>query len=191
MAVSVRFNLDPIKVKAEKEVLTKIAESFKDLGKLVDLNYFEIKTERHLLTHPEYYIPFEFQQKMRPFVTNITLITDNNSYYGMKGARPHDSSYRFDLSVRISAQIGSSRISYEDEKIMIVGKNLAIMIKAYFLYCKHDGTMPDYQKMQREQKENEFQNKYKEALSTIAELEQKLKSVPKKKIGSFSFLKRS
>lgn len=180
MSYSVRFYFDKDKANQKTDAIGDITNSAKNLGKFVEPNYYEFKTEHHLLAHPEEFIPFEFQQLIRPFTTKITLVTENLSYFGMRAGRGSSESFNYSRSSRVPAQIGSSRISFDDDSVMIVGKKLDLMIKAYLLFCKYDGYMPDFKEEKDEQRIQELRGKWVASLSKNKELEEKLRKLTPK-----------
>lgn len=162
MAYSVRFYIDNKKIPAYS--LEEVTVSHKKFGKFVpEENYFEFKVENHLMAHPDEFIPLDFQQKIRKLVTKVTMQTSNYGRYGINGG-----------DTRVPVLIGSSLISFERNEVMIVGKNFKLMVKAYMLFCKYNGQLPDYQESQKKQKFNELQRCYAEQLKENRNLISKL-----------------
>ncbi len=161
---SVRFYLPNNVIK--DGVLGQITNSLKNNGKFVENpngeGYYEVKVEQHLLTHLEEFIPFEFQQKIKKVTSKVTMVTENYGRFGISGG-----------DTRIPVKIGSSLISYEQNKVMIVGTNIQLIVKAYLLFCKHNGVMPTYKKISLTQKLEETQQKLAQTLSELKTLSEK------------------
>lgn len=177
MSYSVRFYIDG---KKSSNGLGEITNSAQNFGKFIESsqgdNYYEFKTESHLMAHPDEFIPIKFQEKIRPLVTKVTMVTKNYGRYGINGG-----------DTRVPVLIGSSIVSLEQSDVMIVGRSIKLIVKAYLLFCKYNGKMPDYQEIQAQQRETELRKKYNDALLKIKELEEKLKNVTEKKKGFFNF----
>jgi len=162
MAYSVRFYIDNKKIPDYS--LEEVTVAQKKFGKFFpEENYFEFKVENHLMAHPDEFIPADFQRKIRKLVTKVTMQTSNFGRYGINGG-----------DTRVPVLIGTSMISLENNSVMVVGKNFNLMVKAYLLFCKYNGQMPDYQKLQSDQKLKELEKSYAEQLKVNRSLTEKL-----------------
>ncbi len=156
MSYSVRFYIEKRRVN-EVNGLGNITNALKNCGKHVENphgeNYYEIKVEQHLLTHIDEFIPVEFRMLVKKVCSKVTLVTENYGRFGISGG-----------DTRLPVKIGSSVISYENYKVMIVGTNIELMIKAYLLFCKYNGSTPDYTPTKLEQKLVEAESKFVSSL---------------------------
>jgi len=173
-SVSVRFYLDSEKVE-QKVNLYDLSEELQNSSYNKEEKYIEVKIANHFWAHTEEFIPLSFQKKIRQFLDRITIVASNlNSVYGLQTGWD-DTKYCRSNEWRMPVQIFSTRISLDGDTLMIVGgKNLMIIVKAFFVYCKHNGRMPDYQTLSVEQKYTELSAKYAIALQKINGLQKKL-----------------
>lgn len=166
MAYSVRFYLrDGIDIEDQMDSLGLI----ESIGKVAIAKdgsvYIEIKTEFHLLAHLDEFIPANLRREFYKLTKKVTLRTENHVCLGLK------------KDTLPPTRIGSSVISVDHNKVMMVGTRIELMIKAYLLFCKYDGVVPDFKDKEVEQKLGELGKaikdldaKYREALKESRQL---------------------